>query len=97
MRLQKTIIDKIKKSALNSFGDVDIYLFGSRVDNTKKGGDIDLAIDSDIPRIEFRKNKVKFISNLLRLGFDMKIDIVPYNTKNSLLFQQIHSNSIKIN
>ena len=53
-----------------------------------------LAIDLDISRVEFRKNKVKFISNLLKLGFDMKIDIVPYNTKDNLLFQQIHKNSV---
>ncbi len=90
MRLQKIIIEKIKKSVLASYGDVDIYLFGSRVDDTKKGGDIDLAIDMDI-------SKVKFISNLLRLGFDMKIDIVPYNTKNDLLLQQIHKNSVLLN
>jgi len=90
MRLQKIIIEKIKKSVLASYGDVDIYLFSSRVDDTKKGGDIDLAIDMDI-------SKVKFISNLLRLGFDMKIDIVPYNTKNDLLLQQIHKNSVLLN
>jgi len=96
MRLQKRIIDIITQSVFHSFGDVDIYLFGSRMDDTKKGGDIDIAVDINISRVEFRKNKAKFISNIIRLGFDLKIDIVPYNTKDSLLYQQIRKNSIMI-
>lgn len=96
MRLQKRIIDIIKQSLFDSFGDVDIYLFGSRVDDDKKGGDIDIAVDTDISRVEFRRNKAKFISNLIRIGFDLKIDIVSYNTKDTLLHQQIQQNSLKI-
>ena len=96
MRLQKRIIDMIKQSIFDSFGDVDIYLFGSRVDDSKKGGDIDIAVDTDISRTVFRKNKAKFISNLIRIGFDLKIDVVPYNTKDILLHRQIQQNSLKI-
>ena len=36
MRLSNRIVDIIKKSVQNSFGDVDVYLFGSRVDDEKK-------------------------------------------------------------
>ena len=73
MRLEKRIIDKLKQAVYNSFGDVNIYLFGSRIDDTKKCGDIDIAIDTNLLRLEFRKSKAKFISNLIKDNFELKI------------------------
>lgn len=96
MRLKKVIVNKIKDAILNSFGDVNIYIFGSRVDDSKRGGDIDIAIDSNLGRKEFRKRKIKLISNLLRKDFDLKIDIVNYNTNDEFLKKQIVKNCIKI-
>jgi len=96
MRLKKNIIDKLKQSVYDSFGDVNIYLFGSRTDDTKKGGDIDIAIDSNLSRLEFRKKKIKFISNLIKSNFELKIDIVDYNTKDKLLYKNIRNSALKI-
>jgi len=96
MRLEKRIVDKLKLAVKNSFGDVKVYLFGSRVDDTKKGGDIDIAIDADVSRLEFRKMKAKFISNLIRNDFELKIDVVNYNTKDKLLHEAIRSNALQI-
>ena len=47
MRLSKRLKASLIKSILESFGEVDIYLFGSRTDDSKKGGDIDIAVDVD--------------------------------------------------
>lgn len=44
MRLEPYEIKVIQDSFINNFHSVKIYLFGSRVDDTKKGGDIDLYI-----------------------------------------------------
>lgn len=96
MRLERIIIDKIKEAIYDSFGNVNIYLFGSRTDDMKSGGDIDLAIDVDISRIEFRKNKIRFLTNLIKKDFDLKIDLVNYNTKDLLLKNQIEKNGILI-
>ncbi len=50
-----------------------IYLFGSRVDDTKKGGDIDLLVMSDsLTREDKRTIKIK----LYDLLGEQKIDIV---------------------
>ena len=96
MRLsQKTIIvliNNIKKS----FGDVNIYLFGSRTDDNKKGGDIDLAIDTILSRQDFRKKKSSLLANLIKIDFDYDIDIVEYNTNDELLYNEIKNNNIKI-
>ena len=96
MRLSNRIIEIIKKSVENSFGDVDVYLFGSRVDDEKKGGDIDIAIDTNLSKNDFRKKKVKFISSMFRFGFDLKIDIVQYRQNNILFSNEINKHSIKI-
>lgn len=97
MRLKENIVQIIVESSQTSFGTVDIYLFGSRTDDSKKGGDIDIAIDIELSREEFRSKKAKFIATLLRKGFDLKIDLVPYNAKDPLLHSQIRKNSIKLN
>ena len=48
MRLQKQEIHTILQVARNIYGEkVKVYLFGSRLDNTKRGGDIDLLIRTD--------------------------------------------------
>lgn len=69
MRLEKVIIDKIKEAIYDSFGNVNIYLFESRTNDRKTGGDIDLALDVDISRIEFRKNKIRFFNNSYQKRF----------------------------
>ncbi len=45
MRLSETERKVIRTAAVEFFGDdAEIWLFGSRVDDSKKGGDIDLLI-----------------------------------------------------
>ena len=97
MRLSKRIINILQDNIKKSFGDVNVYLFGSRTDDKKRGGDIDLAIDTNISKQEFRKKKSLFFSMLIRIDFDYKIDIVNFNTKDELLYNEIQQNHIKIN
>ena len=74
MRLAKWEVEEIKKAAKLVFGeDVKVLLFGSRVDDSKKGGDIDLYVITDTPTYE---KKTKFWIELQeRLG-EQKIDII---------------------
>ena len=96
MRLSKRVIKIIEDNIKKSFGNVNVYLFGSRVDNSKRGGDIDLAIDSNLTREEFRKKRAIFLANLIRIDFDYSVDIVDFNTKDELLYYEIRRNCIKI-
>lgn len=96
MRLSNRIINILQQSILKSFGDVDVYLFGSRVDDKQIGGDIDLALDVCMRKEEFHKKKVFFIACLVRVNFDLKVDVVNLNTKNLLLRQEIQKNKIRL-
>ena len=98
MRLSKRLINLLKKASLSSFGDYDLYLFGSRVDDTKRGGDIDLAIKTTMNKKEFSKKKVIFKTFLFKNGFDLKIDLVQFNnTIDTLLYDEINATCKKIN
>jgi len=78
MRLSKKYINVIKKHFYNSFHRGEIYLFGSRVDDSKKGGDIDLYLVLEEP-IDLFKKKIEFLSRIKRELGDQKIDVV-FNT-----------------
>jgi predicted nucleotidyltransferase len=47
MRLTTAQIDTIRRTAHQNFGaDALIWLFGSRADDTKRGGDVDLYVEA---------------------------------------------------
>ena len=47
MRLSPAQIDTIRRAAQQNFGaDALIWLFGSRTDDTKRGGDVDLYVEA---------------------------------------------------
>ena len=96
MRLSKRLQQIIKQSSLVSFGDVGVYLFGSRVDDDKTGGDIDIAIDDNLSQDEFFKKKIIFLSSMVRSGLDLKIDVVQYKTTDKLLYSEIRNHCVKL-
>jgi len=75
MRLTDFEKNTIKKTAQDIFGpDARIFLFGSRVKDHEKGGDIDLYIETD--KHSCLQDKISFLSNLkFKLG-DQKIDAI---------------------
>lgn len=62
------------------------YLFGSRVDDTKRGGDIDLYLKLEDKTNLFKK-KIKFLSSIKRELGEQKIDIV-FNEDDTRLIEK---------
>lgn len=75
MRLDPETIPALLLAVRESFGDnAEVWLFGSRTDDSKRGGDIDLYVETDAER-----DIVTRRSNLLRglegIYGDRKIDL----------------------
>lgn len=86
MRLSEHEIASILKVARLIYGkDVQVYLYGSRADDTKKGGDIDLLITSSASKTDTLnfENKLNFLANLQDQIGDQKIDVVYDNIPKS--------------
>jgi len=73
VRLNKLEIDAIKQSVQTFDPHAKIYLFGSRADMNKKGGDIDLLILSQTLNYE---DKLRIKVRLFDLIEEQKVDIV---------------------
>lgn len=85
--LDKYRLDEVQKNTLqNIFKDIEgeIYLFGSRTDQNKRGGDVDILILSEIENP--LKLKLELQTKYL-LEADESIDIVIFN-KNKLTKSQ---------
>lgn len=73
MRISQNYIDVIKKSILSLDKKAKIFLFGSRVDDRKKGGDIDLLVVSE--KLTF-SDKLKIFGHIFKYIEEQKIDII---------------------
>lgn len=87
MRLDNAIIQFLKSEFSQKVPDAVLYLFGSRIDNNAKGGDIDLMIISQarISTQTLRSIRTKFYQ---QFGWQ-KIDMVNFVQDESPTFRQL--------
>ena len=77
MRLTEDEAAIITDSIRRRFRSVSrIILFGSRVDDAQRGGDIDILVESDEPLETGVKHKLEALSDMHRRLGDRKIDFV---------------------
>lgn len=84
MRLSEFEIDAIRQTATQTFGpEVSVCLFGSRVDDSKRGGDIDLLIiaESDQKRLDILRSETDFLVAVKNMIGEQKIDLVVATTE----------------
>ena len=79
MRFSEQQIQIIREETLRAFGQgTEVRLFGSRIDDTQRGGDIDLHIETELMRDEASKAADQlYVALIKRLG-DQKIDIITH-------------------
>ena len=95
MRLTARQIEQIKTIGQEVFGhSIRIYLFGSRVDDAKRGGDIDLFIEPEGDEPSAIEDRIKFLVRLKQAMGDQKIDVI---STNSLKNRPALAESIKRN
>ena len=96
MRLSREEHKIIIQAAKKHFGrDVKVHLFGSRVDDHKKGGDIDLLINAGLEKMLYSK-KLSFLVDLKKQLGERKIDVVFDNTQqdNAGFIQSIKQSAV---
>ena len=76
MRLNEHYRETIVSVAKEVYGDtVNVYLFGSRTDDQKRGGDIDLLVRTEGAK-KGSMGRIQMASKLKWLLGDQKIDII---------------------
>ena len=96
MRLQDFEISTIKSAASHIFGNGSkVVLFGSRVDDDLKGGDIDLYIQPSDKNNLWEK-KIAFLVQLKSILGDQKIDVVISRDKSRLIEQEAIRKGIEL-
>lgn len=91
MRISEEKINFIKKEIRKLSPLSKIYLFGSRVDDNKKGGDLDILVLSD-KKITL-KEKIKIKTAFWKKYGIQKIDIVSFVFNENNTFKNIALNS----
>ncbi|NPA73119.1 MAG: nucleotidyltransferase domain-containing protein [Epsilonproteobacteria bacterium] len=86
MRLTTKEIEAIISTFKDTFENGDIYLFGSRIDDSKKGGDIDLYIQTN-DKDNLNEKKINFLIKLKQKIGEQKIDVVISKDKNKKIEQ----------
>ena len=95
MRLSAWEVKAIKETFNDIFKFGNIYLFGSRVDDTQKGGDIDLYIDTKNMHNKLEK-KLEFLVSLKQKIGNQKIDIVISKDKTRVIEQEALKHGVKL-
>ena len=77
MRISLHTQEVIRDTVREVFGpDARVSLFGSRLDDGARGGDIDLFIEVDRPVEELRRKSLRLVARLQRLLGDQTIDVI---------------------
>lgn len=79
MRLSTKQIDAIKKAVTESLGEgAEVYLFGSRTDDARRGGDIDLLVapHRDLDPDKRFDARLEILASLHRRLGERKIDLI---------------------
>jgi predicted nucleotidyltransferase len=94
MRLTQKEKDNLLKSIHYWDKDAQVYLFGSRTNDNKKGGDIDLAVRSN--RIGLKEKidiKLKFFEEF----GEQKIDLFEFNDESNTFWNVIKEHTLLLN
>lgn len=79
MRLQAKEVDAIAQAARNTFAPgAEVFLFGSRLRDEMRGGDIDLLVETPetMSQTELVQRRTRFVADIYRLLDEQRIDVI---------------------
>lgn len=101
MRLTPSEITAIKETADRHFGAAtNVWLFGSRLDDERRGGDIDLLVDTDLSDADAAVHaEIAFLADLKRRIGERKIDLLvdfPSRTSRPPVFRIARDQGVRL-
>jgi predicted nucleotidyltransferase len=99
MRLTSHQAETIRRAVCDAFGrDARVYLFGSRVDDTARGGDVDLFVETDQRLPNRAAASARLAGELQLILGDQHIDIVlaDAETPHQRLFETARARGIQL-
>ncbi len=94
MRLTDEQVRTIRETAREVFGPgVRVRLFGSRVDDDARGGDIDLLVESETPVEDALDKELKLVARLQRRLGDQRIDVLVVDPRTRL--RPVHEEALR--
>jgi uncharacterized protein len=74
--IAKALVDVIEKEVPDSKSSSTLYLFGSRTDDLKRGGDIDLLlVTNENVKSRLKEKKYFLLESLRQAAGDQKVDL----------------------
>lgn len=94
MRLKQNEVNVIKSNILKYIKDAKIILFGSRVYDDKRGGDIDIFVETK-QQVDLKK-QIQILTDLEISGISRKVDMIlkTPTTKEQSIFKTIYQEGI---
>lgn len=94
MRVETKDVEIIKSIIHKKIDDARIYLFGSRVDDAKKGGDIDLYVKTS--HLVSLKDELNLLTQFELQGINRKVDLIidSKGKQKDLFFKSIEKEAI---
>jgi predicted nucleotidyltransferase len=99
MRVSDRERSAIREAVARHFGaDARVLLFGSRTDDDRRGGDIDLYVETDLAPAEANRAKLLTIADVQLAIGEQKIDLVvsPLMDPRGLLRQEIDREAVPL-
>lgn len=94
MRINPDQIELAVKVIRSYFSDAAVWLFGSRVDDTRRGGDFDFYIETTLPDIALPMARAR---GDLTDGLGMKVDLAVNNhTGDKPIFQIARAEGVRL-
>lgn len=102
MRLKPLEIEVIRHGVAEIFdADTPVWLFGSRVEDSNRGGDIDLYIETNLPTDERLRRRFRLQAWLMEYLGEQQIDLVLADPnkpeeQNRLIVREAKSKGIRL-
>jgi len=87
MRISPQEVDFLKKNILSVVPEAVVYLFGSRIDDDKKGGDIDIMVLAN-KKLSWKEKSIIRWHFFEKFG-EQKLDIISFVFEEENAFKQI--------